>query len=363
MHYHIILTEKCNSRCKYCYEKSMKEFENGLEEKWEYDNETPVVSEVEIEKLKNFLSPKDTLIFYGGEPLLEIEKIKEIMDSISCRFCMQTNGKLLHTLPSEYLNRISKILISIDGNKERTDFNRGPGSYEFILKNINLIRKNKFKGEIVARMTLNFPDIFEQIKNILDTNIFDSIHWQIDAGFYKNDFNEEEFSKFVKEYNSQISKLIELWISEMEKGKVLKLYPLIGITNDLSNNTKTKLRCGSGYANYSITTNGNLSACPIMNSVKNFYCGNLNSKKLKEIYVSGKCNFCEYLDLCGGRCLYSNYAQLWPEKGEELICETIKFLIDSLKKALPRIERLVEKGVISKKDFDYEKYFGPEIIP
>ncbi|MBU3912936.1 MAG: radical SAM protein [Nanoarchaeota archaeon] len=27
MHFHIILTEKCNSQCKYCYEKSMKEFD------------------------------------------------------------------------------------------------------------------------------------------------------------------------------------------------------------------------------------------------------------------------------------------------------------------------------------------------
>ena len=53
MHYHIILTEKCNSRCKYCYEKSMNEFENGLEKKWSFDD-TPVDSSVSFESLQKF---------------------------------------------------------------------------------------------------------------------------------------------------------------------------------------------------------------------------------------------------------------------------------------------------------------------
>ena len=41
MHFHIILTEKCNLRCKYCYEKSMNEFNNGLDKKWSYDFDAP----------------------------------------------------------------------------------------------------------------------------------------------------------------------------------------------------------------------------------------------------------------------------------------------------------------------------------
>ena len=54
MHFHIILTEKCNLRCKYCYEKSMNEFNNGLDKKWSYDFDAPWDSEVEIEKKKSF---------------------------------------------------------------------------------------------------------------------------------------------------------------------------------------------------------------------------------------------------------------------------------------------------------------------
>ena len=114
MHYHIILTEKCNSECKYCYEKSMKEFDNKLKEKFKFDYSGPEKSEVDIQKLKRFLEKdkEPVLIFYGGEPLLEIEKIKEIIDNIDCKFRMQTNGKLLDKLPIEYLNKIDKILVS-----------------------------------------------------------------------------------------------------------------------------------------------------------------------------------------------------------------------------------------------------------
>lgn len=366
MYWHLILTEKCNSRCRYCYEKSMKEFDNGLQERFDFDFKVPVDSEVDIEKLKNFISkdknPK--IIFYGGEPLLQIEKIKKIMDEIPAEFFMQTNGKLLGKLPKEYMNKFKRILISIDGDKKRTDFNRGEGTYDLILRNIKLLRDNGFGGEIVARMTIaqEFPDVFEQIKYLIEIGFY-SVHWQIDAGFYKNDFDKEKFSEFVEEYNKSISKLIDFWLEEISKGNVLKFYPFLGIFETLYYNKKEKLRCGSGYANYTITTNGKIAACPIMNNIKDFYCGDLDSKELKEINIGGKCGECGYLDLCGGRCLYSNKAQLWPEDGEKLICETIKHLVDKMKGVFPTIKNYIEDGIVSEKQFEYEKYFGPEIIP
>lgn len=365
MFYHIILTEKCNSRCTYCYEKSLKEFENGLEKKWDFE-ETPIDSNVDINKLKEFIDKDNDskIIFYGGEPLLELEKIKNIMDNIQSKFYLQTNGKLLPTIPEKYLKRISKILISIDGTKERTDKNREKGNYDLVLKNIKKIRKKDFLGEIVARMTIISPDINEQIKHLINLNIFDSFHWQLDAGFFKNDFNES-FEKFAKEYNKSVSKLIDYWIDKISSGKVLKIYPFLGIFESLYYGTKTKLRCGSGYSNYTITTHGKISACPIMNSIKDFYCGDLNSnpKELKQIHCGEPCLSCEHYDLCGGRCLYSNYTKLWPKEGEKLICSTIIHLIEEIRKKIPEIKELIEKEIINEEDFGYEKYFGPEIIP
>lgn len=374
MHYHIILTEKCDSQCKYCYEKSMKEFNNELEKKFDFDFDIPCDSHVEPSKVAEFLKDGDTLIFYGGEPLVNFNKMKEIINEIekskkNVKFCMQTNGKLLDKIPFEYINKLSKMLVSCDGTKERTDENRGKGTYDLVLKNLKGIRKKGFNGEIVARMTLEFPDIFEQVKhlvNLIEKGIFDSVHWQIDAGFYKFDYDKEKFIKFVTDYNSSIDKLIAFWIDYMEKNKkVLKLYPFLGIFESLYFNRKMKLQCGSGFANYTISTNGKIVSCPISNGIKNFYCGDLEKPKakLKEIYVGEPCTSCSYLNVCGGRCLYSNYAKLWPAEGEKLICSTIIHLIEELKKRMPEIKELLEKKVILEKDFEFERYFGPEIIP
>ena len=364
MHYHIILTERCNLKCKYCYEKSMEEFENGLEKKWDYDKSSPVDSEVSIEKLKKFLKPEDTLIFYGGEPLVMLEKFKEIMDNVDCRFCIQTNGIFLEKIPKKYLIKLDKMLVSIDGTKERDTENKGFGHYEKILSNLETIRKEGYNGEIVARMVISKSDLYKQVKHILELDLFDSVHWQIDAGFYKNDFNKGKFEKFVKEYNESLSKLVKFWKEELKKGKVVKLYPFLGVFDSLFYGKKTKLPCGSGYANFTITTKGDLSACPIMNSVKNFYCGNLIEGKKREIHVENEiCNKCSYLDVCGGRCLYWREAGLWPKEGDDLICKTIMHLIDEIKSKISEIKDLMRAGIVSKKDFEFEKYFGPEIIP
>jgi hypothetical protein len=38
-------------------------------------------------------------------------------------------------------------------------------------------------------------------------------------------------------------------------------------------------------------------------------------------------------------------------------------LIDGIRGQVARIEKAIEEGKIKKEDFDFEKYFGPEIIP
>ncbi len=166
------MTEKCNSQCKYCYEKSMKEFGDKLSEKFEFDFSTPCESEVDVLKLKKFLKQdrNPAVIFYGGEPLLNIKKIKETINNIDAEFGMQTNGKLLNLLEVNYLKKISKILFSIDGTKERTNYNRGKENYKKIIENIKKIRTQGYEGEIIARMTISqeFPDLFLQVMHLVE---------------------------------------------------------------------------------------------------------------------------------------------------------------------------------------------------
>jgi len=340
-------------------------------ENLEFDETAPARSNVTVEQLNKFLKKDDTLIFYGGEPLLEMQKIQEIMDFFGDKlhYRIQTNGLLLDRLPLQYLHKIRKILVSLDGNQQRTNYNRGNGIYERVIQNLAKLREENYNGEIVARMTIaqEFPDVYEAVMNIIkliDEGLIDSVHWQLDAGFYKSDFKENKFRRFITHYNESITKLINWWTAKMQEGKVYKIYPFIGITESLLKNEKTLMRCGAGYEGFAITTNGMISACPVTNGVKTFYVGDLNTpEKIKDMKVQGECLKCSYLNLCGGRCLYQNYAQLWPKIGNALICTSVRYLIDAVKEKQLIMQKLMDSKVISLCDFAYEKYFGPEIIP
>lgn len=319
---------------------------------------------VPLEKLAAFLAkdPNPVLIFYGGEPLLQPKKIHQIMGRFDVPYRMQTNGLLLHTLPPQYLNRITKIIISIDGDRDRTDYNRGKGTYETIIHNMKRARDNGYRGELIARMTISgFPDVDKQVMHLFDAG-FDAVHWQLDAGFYKADYSIG-FAPFANEYNSAVSRLVSEWMTHMRNGRILLIYPFVGIVASLLSGEKTKLRCGAGHSGYAIGTDGTIFACPIMNGFQEFIAGTLDDSSLRTFDVEGNCETCDIRDVCGGRCLYWQAAQLWPDEGNKLICQTIRHLIHELEARIPEIRTLINTGMIAPETFSYEKYFGPEIIP
>lgn len=384
MHYYLAMTSKCNLLCKYCYGKTTEDFLTD-EEKENYDLDLPADMNFKIDELKTFASYDKNfeLTFYGGEPLMKIEEIKKIMDTIPAKtFMLQTNGQFLHKLPKEYLNRIHTILVSLDGTLEHTNERRGNKVYEKIIKNLNLIRENGFKGEIIARMTVDeTSDVYENVTSLLENKEFkfSSVHWQLDAQFWRADYFERDFNGWaITKYNPKVKKLIDWWIKEMrEKGIVHKIYPFLGVLESIwareleslrAREQRPVMKCGSGFSLLGIQTNGKVAACPITAGYKPFYMGDIRTSTLKDveaskIYPDNTCSTCEILDICGGRCLYANKTKLWGQKGFDETCDTIFFLVNTLKSKLPEIDKLIENKKIKKEDFEYLKYNGCEIIP
>ncbi len=145
------------------------------------DYDVPNEINYDIDVLEKFMKkdPEPVLIFYGGEPMLCIDKIKQIMDKVKAKqFNIQTNGLHLNNIEPEYVNRLTTIFVSIDGTEKLTDY-RGKGVYRKIIENIKAARENGFDGEIIARMTLmKETDIYENIKWLLNNpdHSFSSIH-------------------------------------------------------------------------------------------------------------------------------------------------------------------------------------------
>ena len=146
------LTHQCNLACEYCiFGKHYPQTRQRSDASMSLDTAKSAVA--------RFLShkPNDPSIgFYGGEPLLEFELMKEIVafaeqlaaeNGLEARFNVTTNGTLLSEERIHYLVAHKfAVVISVDGNKESHDRYRvfkntahpGPprGSFDVIVGNM-----------------------------------------------------------------------------------------------------------------------------------------------------------------------------------------------------------------------------------
>jgi uncharacterized protein len=374
MYFHLILTDNCNLCCSYCRAKAFLDLEESEGERAvEIDEQIPVDLEYDLETLYAFIrkDPAPTLTFYGGEPLLRADLIERIVREAPVqRFMIQTNGILLDRLPASTTNRFTTLLVSLDGREELTDANRGQGVYEKVMRNVRQIRANGFAGELIARMTVTEnTDIVDAVHWLAENpdHPFASIHWQLDANF-AGDFSRRRFADWADSgYNPGIRTLVRDWVDRMEStGTVPRWYPFLDPMEDMLAGRPSRLRCGSGYANYSIMTDGHIAPCPVMIGMKQYYVGHIRNADpcgLDRIDVDGECTACDIRSFCGGRCLYSNITRPWGAAERNLVCGTVRNLHAVLLDALPRVRALLEDGALPAGAFAHEKFNGCEIIP
>lgn len=373
MHFYVTLTNSCNLKCSYCYGKACEDFRSDFRD-FEIDYSLPSSIAYDTETLSTFIAkdPDPAIVFYGGEPLLRIDKLREIMDKVPAKsFMIQTNGLLLDRLEPEYTNRFETILVSVDGDEPLTDHYRGKGTYGRVASNIRAIRESRFGGEIIARMTVGEETEIDRQVLALARNeaLFSSVHWQLDALFWQNDFPKRRFAEWTAEsYNPRLRNLAKIWVEHMRThGKVLRLYPFVGVMESLLYGEPSKLRCGAGWIMFNIQTDGNITPCPVMAGMKDFYLGNIRETDPRTLAeaasVSEPCTGCDIFRVCGGRCLYANATKLWGEEGFNQVCGTVRNMVNALYEALPEVRRLIAEGRIQPEDLDYTKHNSCEIIP
>lgn len=370
MFFHLILTTQCNLQCRYCGGEVYEDLSTPLQD---CDYSLPESPTYTLDDLKSFLDkdPDPVIIFYGGEPLLAADLMCGIMDGVHrATFILQTNGTLLRELDTKYLRRLHTVAVSIDGNEAQTDLNRGRGTFRRVMENLKWALEEGFRGELIARMTVMEPmDIYAQVRWLLENDElpFPSVHWQLNAGFW-NDFPRREFRRWAIEvYNPGVRRLVRYWVDRMEKtGEVLKIYPLIGIAETFLKGGRPGLRCGAGWMNYAIQTDGHIIPCPAMWGMRKYYLGHIGDGdplNLRKVYVGQPCTSCDILEMCGGRCLYANVMKRWSADEYGIVCGTVKNLIGAVAEEVPRIKSLITEGTVKPDDFAYMKYNGCEIIP
>ncbi len=153
------VTHRCNLACEYCcfgehYDRSRK----GSAAAMSLETAKQAVSE--------FLSHKPArgaIGFYGGEPLMEFELIKEIVDfaedlakqhGIDSHFSMTTNGTLLSDEKIHYLAAHNfSVMISLDGDRETHDRYR-------VFKNASHNEERRGSFDVVIRNMERFVELY-----------------------------------------------------------------------------------------------------------------------------------------------------------------------------------------------------------
>ena len=287
----LLTTLTCNLKCTYC---SLGVGDVvGSQDKVSYDLDTLGAF---IEK---HLSKHEVYVtFYGGEPTLNLDFIKEIMKRYpTFRFQLQTNGTLLDGLPDNVLANLSNILLSIDGGEAITDGFRGRGVYQQVVKNTQTVR-DRMAGTFTARVTWSSAETsFEELDELAST--FDYVYFQFVAG-------EGTYSPAaMQKKKAVITQLVDKFFSSET------LYPIIPIMGIVRNKVlptratelyhgKTQCRVSTHILN--VMPDGKVFPCPDMMYVPEMLQGDIIANWLKpsplQQHPNMPCGSCEAEPWC-----------------------------------------------------------------
>ena len=173
----IQVTQRCNLRCQYCTYGGFYDDHNrvhaNVDMKWE-----KAKAAIDFYLERSMETKELTFGFYGGEPLLMFDLIRQCVEYIKqqvsnkvVHYTITTNGTLLNLQIANYLfeNGFS-VVISLDGSKKEHDeyrrFPDGSGSSDIVMKNLRMIRDaypEKFK-RIRFNTVLNPKNDYKHLK-------------------------------------------------------------------------------------------------------------------------------------------------------------------------------------------------------
>ncbi|MCM1314467.1 MAG: thioether cross-link-forming SCIFF peptide maturase [Muribaculaceae bacterium] len=318
------IAHDCNLRCKYCF-ASTGDFGKGRK----------LMSFETGKHAIDFLLEKSgdrqnlELDFFGGEPLMNFEVVKQIVKyarsrekefNKKFRFTITTNGILLDDDKIDFINReMSNVVLSIDGRKEVNDFMRprvdGTGSYDKILPAFKKLVDGRGDKEYYVRGTftnhnLDFSDDVFALYNAG----FDQISIEPVVG------DSDEYAlteKDLPEVFSEYERLGKRIIENEKSGKKFNFFHFM-IDLDQGPCAIKRLRgCGCGNDYVAITPDGDIFPCHQFVGIDEYKMGNIDegtfNQDMKDdfakahVYTKPECTKCWAKFYCSGGCNANNY--------------------------------------------------------
>jgi uncharacterized protein len=248
------LSDRCNFGCSFCYAK----------------NCAGIVPNVALQKqaLDWFIGQAKastiTVNFYGGEPLLEFETIKELVAyakkySRNIHWCIVSNLSLLDPAKMAWIkSHALTISPSIDGCRSAQDcgriFKDGRSSADIVFAAAKLLNQSQKNCSVRATISPeSAPYLLESVKHLSALG-FKKVTAVPASGV---DWTDKSLSIL----SEQTRLLTDWWIEEMRHGRLVKLYHIAHILRAVAPNRRNDRLCGAGRGMVAVDIAGNLWPC------------------------------------------------------------------------------------------------------
>ena len=317
------MTDFCNLKCKYCF------IEGGQSAGYNRRVMSSETAKAAVDKFFNIIKEHDTpnsptIVFYGGEPLLNWETIKyalreienqEQETGINIDRVIITNGTVMNNEIIEYIKKYNiQISVSLDGIQKVNDANRvdlqGNGSFSRAVESIKLLIANGVNPAVSCVMAKEgIPFANESIRFLIEDLGIKGLgfnHVSIIPGLnYYDPSYEEQFADAILKVQDMIQQQYP-YVYERRMGhKVNMFLDKLFIKSDCTG-------CGEQF---SVSPNGEIGICQgYMGTRKTFNDTVFNTEYNPEkdpVFIEWskrsplnieKCLECPALATCGGGC-------------------------------------------------------------
>lgn len=270
-----------------------------------------------------------TLIFFGGEPLMNMPAIRAaVSEAVSCggemgkkvHFSLTTNGTLLDPEIVRFLheNRVA-VAVSLDGPAHVHDRNRpdaqGQGSYAEIVSRLALLLADS-PVPVAARVTLA-PDQWHGVVEVFDHLIGLGLH---EVGIAPVSPVTKALLPTAREEEALLegfTLLARRFVANARKGLVMPFANILDLLGRLHLGQTKPISCGAGFGYMAVDAKGRLFPCHRLAGEADFCVGNISCGIDKDRIKScmgalnsdrkESCSRCWARTLCAGGCHYENH--------------------------------------------------------
>ncbi len=326
-----VLTNACNLQCVYCQARS------GDEKQYEF------MSKETAERAVDFAlqAPDDflTFEFQGGEPLLNFETLRHIVEYTekkkgkkNIEYALVSNLLLLDDEKIKFIREHNiGVSTSIDGNQELHDANRpfadGTPSYHKVIDGISRLRGGSVPVGVIETTTRNTLQHSRKLVDAFVLNGFDSVFIRplTPLGYADRNWDVIGYTpgEFIDFYRKCLSYIIDINTEGkrfQEGHAVLFLKKIIG--GDDPNYMELRSPCGGVIGQMAYFFNGDIYTCDEGRMLgemgdQSFRMGNVFSNTFDEVICSNSCKALmsascleSLLECCD--CVYQPYCGVCP---------------------------------------------------